>query len=211
MNEWAKEYPKEGPIHCHVSWHQALWSLETGRRDEAWRIYTKDLQPGGSWGPQINVLTDYASFLARAEMAGDTIDPELRRTISRYASQWFPNSGIVFVDMHSALAFAMAGDGDALRSLIDTPKGPAADILAPIARGFDAFAHQRWSEAVRELQPILATHERVGGSRAQRDLLEYTVTSALFRNGQAEEARQLVSMRRPENGRGGYPIAGLVG
>ena len=211
LNEWAKEYPKEGPIHCHVSWHRALWSLETGRRDDAWRIYTKDLQPGGSWGPQINVLTDCASFLARAEMAGETIHPDLWQTISRYASQWFPNSGIVFADMHSALAFAMSGDGDALRNLIDTPKGPAADILAPIARGFDAFAHQRWGEAVRELQPILATHERVGGSRAQRDLLEYTVTSALLRNGQAEEARQLVSMRRPENGRGGFPIAGLVG
>jgi hypothetical protein len=144
-------------------------------------------------------------------LAGETIDPELWRTISRYASQWFPDSGITFADMHSALAFAMTGDGDALRSLIDSPKGPAADILAPIARGFDAFARQEWSEAVRELQPVLATHERVGGSRAQRDLLEYTVTSALLRNGQADEARHLISTRRSENGRGGFPIAGLTG
>jgi hypothetical protein len=211
LNEWAQEYPKEGQIHCHVSWHRALWSLETGRREDAWRIYSKDLQPGASWGPQINVLTDCASFLARAEMAGEMIDPERWRTISRYASLWFPNSGIAFADMHSALAFAMAGDGDALRGLIDTPKGPAADILAPIARGFDAFARQSWSEAVRELRPILTTHERVGGSRAQRDLLEYTVTSALLRNGQAEEARQFISTRRPGNGRGGFPIKGLLG
>jgi hypothetical protein len=105
----------------------------------------------------------------------------------------------------------MAGEGDALRRLIDNPKGSAADILAPIARGFDAFARQEWSESVRELQPVLATHERLGGSRAQRDLLEYTVTSALFRNGQSDEARHLISTRRPGNGRGGFPIAGLVG
>jgi hypothetical protein len=94
--------------------------------------------------------------------------------------------------MHSALAFAMSGDSDSLRSLIDNPKGPAADVLGPIARGFDAFARQRWSEAVRELHPVLATHECVGGSRAQRDLLEYTVTSALLRNGQVNEARRLI-------------------
>lgn len=105
----------------------------------------------------------------------------------------------------------MAGDSDALRSLVDNPKGPAADMLVPIARGFDAFARQEWNEAVRELRPVLATHERVGGSRAQRDLLEYTVTSALLRGGQADAARRLISSRRPQNGHGGFPIAGLAG
>jgi len=211
LTAWARDYPKDGQLHCHVSWHRAIWSLETGRRDEAWRIYKNDLHPGGSWGPPLNVLTDGASFLARAEMAGEAVDPELWRAISRYAAQWFANSGVAFADMHSALAFAMAGDADALRALIEAPKGPAADVLAPIARGFDAFARRQWSAAVRELQPVLAVHERVGGSRAQRDLLEYAVTCALLRNGQAREARQLVSTRRPGNGRGGFPIAGLGG
>lgn len=211
LSQWAKDYPKDAHIHCHISWHRAIWSLETGQRDDAWSIYLRDLHPGGSWGPQINVLTDCASFLARAEMAGEAVDPELWRAISRYASQWFPNSGITFADMHSALAFAMAGDSDALRSLVDNPKGPAADILVPIARGFDAFARQNWNEAVQELQPVLATHERVGGSRAQRDLLEYAVTSALLRGGHVDAAQRLISSRRPQNGRGGFPIAGLSG
>lgn len=209
LKEWAKEYPKDGLLHCHVSWHQAIWSLETGQREDAWSVYAEDLHPGGSWGPPLNVLTDCVSFLARAKMAGEAIDPELWRTISRYASHWFPKSGTIFADMHSAIAFAMSGDDDALHSLIDNAQGPAADVLGPIGRGFDAFARQRWSEAVRQLYPVLATHERVGGSRAQRDLLEYAVTSALLRDGRADEARQLISTHRPENGRGGFPIAGL--
>src|SRR5205807_2486648 len=82
LNEWAGQYPKDGLMHCHVSWHQAIWSLETGRSREAWSIYAKDLQPGGSWGPQLNVLTDCASFLARAEMAGETVNPDHWTTIS---------------------------------------------------------------------------------------------------------------------------------
>jgi len=210
LTQWAKDYPRDGQLHCHVSWHQAIWSLETGKRNEAWNIYGRDLHPGGSWGPQLNVLTDCASFLARAEMAGEAVDPEKWKAISDYAAQWFPNSGMIFADIHSALAFAMAGDGEALRSLIDNPKGSAADIIPPIARGFAALASKNWDEAVRELQPILSMHERVGGSRAQRDLLEYSVTNALLRGGRTEDAHRLIKTRRPQNGTGGYPLAGMA-
>jgi tetratricopeptide (TPR) repeat protein len=209
LGQWNATYPREGQLHCHISWHLALWSLETGRRDQAWKIYREALHPGGSWGPQINVLTDCASFLARAEMAGEPRSPELWREISQYAARWFPNSGIVFADMHSALAFAMAGDADALGKIIEHPKGPAADILVPIARGFDGLARGDWTRVVDQLKPVLQSHERVGGSRAQRDLLEYSVTCALLRNGRADEARRLISSRRPQNAASGLPLAGM--
>jgi hypothetical protein len=209
LDEWNATYPREGQLHCHISWHLALWSLETGRRDQAWKIYREALHPGGSWGPQINVLTDCASFLARAEMAGEARSPELWREISQYAAKWFPNSGIIFADMHSALAFAMAGDADALARIVENPKGPAADILVPIARGFDGLAKGDWTRVVDELKPVLQSHERVGGSRAQRDLLEYSVTCALLRSGRAGEARRLMMSRRPRNAAGGLPLAGM--
>ena len=209
LDDWSREYSPDGQLHCHISWHRALWSLETGRRERAWEIYRTALKPGGAWGPPLNVLTDCASFLLRAEIAGETVEPVLWHEIAEYAARWFPNSGIVFADIHSALAFAMAGKRHALQRIVDNPQGPAADILAPIARGFDAFARCDWAAAVSEIRPLLETHERVGGSRAQRDLLEYTVTSALFRDGRRDEARQLISSRRPTNGKGGYPLAGL--
>jgi hypothetical protein len=209
LNQWSATYPREGHLHCHLSWHLALWSLETGRRDQAWQIYREALHPGASWGPQINVLTDCASFLARAEMAGEPRSQELWREISQYAAKWFPNSGIIFADMHSALAFAMAGDMDALGRIIEHPKGPAADILVPIARGFDGLARGDWTRVVDELKPVLQVHERVGGSRAQRDLLEYSVTCALLRSGRADEARRLIVSRRLQNAASGLPLAGM--
>jgi hypothetical protein len=193
-------------MHCHISWHLALWSLELGRGADAWAIYRDALQPSATWGPSLNVLTDCASFLARAGMAGENVDPALWRDISAFATKWFPNSGIVFADVHSALAFAMGGNPDALRAIIDNPKGPAADILAPIARGFQAFAGQDWEGALREIGPVLQQNERIGGSRAQRDLLEYTAACALLRGGQPDKALRLISSHRP---RGRYPLAGL--
>ena len=209
LDDWSRDYSPNGQLHCHISWHRALWSLETGRRERAWEIYQTALKPGGAWGPPLNVLTDCASFLVRAEMAGQAVEPALWDEIAEYAARWFPNSGILFADIHRALAFAMAGKRDALQRIIDNPQGPSADILVPIARGFDAFARRDWGAAAGEIRPLLDTHERVGGSRAQRDLLEYTVTCALLRSGQRDEALQLISSRRPANGKGGYPLVGL--
>src|SRR6476646_1231908 len=101
--------------------------------------------------------------------------------------------------MHTWLAYAMAGDDDKLAAFSDSPRGAAGDMVPPMARGFSAFARGDWKTAVAEIEPLLATHERLGGSRAQRDLLEYVVASAKLRAGRADEARQFIQSRRPHN------------
>ena len=112
--------------------------------------------------------------------------------------------------MHTVLAYAMAGDSAALAKFIETPKGATADLLQPLARGFEAYAQGDWARTIGEIEPLLATHERLGGSRAQRDLLEYVVTSAMVKAGRASEARTMIEKRRPQNGKGkGFPLAGL--
>jgi hypothetical protein len=209
LDDWSRDYSSEGQLHCHISWHRALWSLETGRRERAWKIYRTCLKPNAAWGPPLNVLTDCVSLLLRAEMAGAAVDRSLWNEIAEYAARWFPSSRIIFANVHAALALAMAGNRVALHRIVENGQAPAADILPPIARGFDAFARGKWAKVVEETGPVLETHERVGGSRAQRDLLEYTVTCALLRNGQRDDALQLISRRRPANGKGGYPLAGL--
>lgn len=208
--DWMKDYSRDGLMHCHNSWHLALWSMETGRRAEAWRIYDSALRPAAAWGPQINVITDCVAFLARAEFAGEPRQPDRWRELADYATRWFPRTGLGFVDMHTALAYAMAGDDDTLAKFVENPRGATADLLAPLSRGFAAFAQADWARAAAEIQPLLATHERLGGSRAQRDLLEYLVAAALIRGGKADEARRQISQRRPQNGKGaGFPLAGL--
>lgn len=210
LKEWARDYPREAHIHCHVNWHIALWAMELGAADEAWTVYRTALHPGAAWGPQINVLTDCASFLFRAELAGEKRQPELWRELSTYAAKWFPNPGLAFSDAHAALAHAMAGDGEALAKIAEQPKGPAAEVVGPIAKAFGAFAREDWTTVVTALLPVMAEHERVGGSRAQRDLVEYTLTTALLRQGRTEEAGRLIAAHRPNNSReGGFPIREL--
>jgi hypothetical protein len=43
----------------------------------------------------------------------------------------------------------------------------------------------------------MADLARVGGSRAQRDMVEQTLLTALVRQGKVEEARDVATLRRP--------------
>jgi len=209
LEEWWRDYPKESLLHCHLSWHIALWRMELGRAQDAWEFYRAHLRPGPSTGPPLNTLTDSASFLFRAEMAGETRDPELWRELSHYATQWFPSPGIAFADVHGALAHALAGNADALAKIVDGAKGPAAEIVAPISRAFRAFARSDWTGAIAELETVMAAHERVGGSRAQRDLIEYALVVSLLRAGRIEDARRLLQTRRLAGRTSGWPIQGI--
>ncbi|MBV8391561.1 MAG: tetratricopeptide repeat protein [Alphaproteobacteria bacterium] len=210
LNDWMKDYSRDGLLHCHNSWHQAIWSLETGKRAEAWRIYDENVSPRGAWGPQVNVATDAAAFLLRAEMAGEPRKTEQWRELADYATKWFGKPGLSFVDMHTVLAYAMAGETDKLTAFMDNPRGSAGDMVPAMARGFTAYANGDWKTAEAEIEPLLDTHERLGGSRAQRDLLEYTTIVSKLKGGKAAEARATIEKRRPNSGKGaGYPLAGL--
>jgi tetratricopeptide (TPR) repeat protein len=210
LKDWARAYPRAANLHCHVSWHQALWSMELGHADDAWSIYRESLHPGGAWGPQINVLTDCASFLFRAELAGAPRQAQYWKDLSAYAQTWFPSPGLAFADVHAALAHAMAGDGEALARIAEAPKGAAADVVGPVAKAFAAFAREDWAGTIAALEPHMAEHERLGGSRAQRDLVEYALTAALLRSGRADEAARTIRAHRPQNARdGGFPLKEL--
>jgi hypothetical protein len=187
----------------------ALWELELGRPQEAFAVFRAHLRPGASTGPPINTLSDSASFLFRAEMAGEARDPALWRDLSQYAAQWFPSPGLAFADVHAALAHALAGNSEALARIIDTAKGPAAEVVAPLARAFGAFSREDWLGATSELEGILAGHERIGGSRAQRDLIEYALVVCRLRAGRIDEARRLLGQRRTRSRATARPVSGL--
>ncbi|ABD53656.1 tetratricopeptide repeat protein [Jannaschia sp. CCS1] len=197
LDGWMDGYRPEALLHGHLSWHQALWALQDGDWDAMWGHYRGGIAPGSSHSLPINVLTDAAALLWRAEMAGATVAAEDWRSLSTYATQYFPNPTQSFADMHAALAHAMAGDGEALAKVTEASKGFAADMVRPVARAWGAVARGDWAGALEELTPVMADHARLGGSKAQRDLLELTWLLCLMRTGQKAEARRAAVTRRP--------------
>jgi len=170
---------------------------------------TDALSPGTSQSPPLNVLTDTAALLARAELRGVDVPAKYWKRISAYAAERFPKPAIAFADVHAALAHAMAGDSDALKRIVAEAAGPAADLVQGFAQGFDAFARADWAGACQCFGRVLVGHERLGGSRAQRDLLEMAMAASLLRIGRGDEARRFLVTRRPAT-MGPEAVAGLA-
>ena len=197
LTDWLAGYDRSGVMHGHLSWHAALWSLEQGETDRMWQIVDADVAPGAALGLPINILTDTASILFRAEVAGETVAPEQWQKVSDYARQHYPKCGNAFIDMHAALAHAMAGASEPLQEIISNPAGPAADLVPDAALACREIAAKNWAQAARHLTACMADHARIGGSRAQRDLLEHALLTCLLKLGRSGEARHLLALRRP--------------
>ena len=54
----------------------------------------------------------------------------------------------------------------------------AGPIVPALVEAFDAFARKDYAKAIALIEPHMAEHERIGGSRAQRRLIELTLAAA---------------------------------
>ncbi len=197
LTNWLLDYDDRAVLHGHLSWHAALWALHDGDEAMMWQVIDAGVGPGSSKGLPINVLTDTAAILYRAEVAGLSVDSDRWIELSDYAARFFPDTGQSFADMHAALSHAMAGQEDRLAHIAQSAKGFAGDLVQPVARAWGAIANENWSTALEELVQVMGRTERLGGSRAQRDLLELTYANVLLKLGQTAEARRCLSIRRP--------------
>ena len=215
LDAWLPTYPREGLMHCHISWHVALFALMLGDIERAWQVYQAQVHPGGAWGPALNVATDSTSFLWRAELAGHGRKPSLWNEVHVYGQKSFPKPGIAFVDVHRALAAVAAGDRDGIASYVAeleqraaSGRSPAGDVVPRLANGLAAYGDGDWVKAIAALEPALAETVRIGGSRAQRDLIENTLLAAYLKAGRDADARKLLAAhtdRRPS-----VPVVGLT-
>ena len=207
LEGWLPDYPRQGLMHCHISWHVAMFALSVGRIEQAWRVYRQQVHPGGSWGPFLNTSTDSVAFLWRVELAGQQRRPQMWSAVRDYALRFFPKAGLAFADVHCALASIASGDDASLARIVEelearvaSGRYPAGGVVPTLVAGFAAYEKGAWDEAVRLFEQARAETVRIGGSRAQRDLAEHTLIAACLRDGQAEAARKLVasySDRRP--------------
>ncbi|WP_300032084.1 tetratricopeptide repeat protein [uncultured Roseobacter sp.] len=198
LSTWLEDYPRDGLMYAHLYWHAALWYLEQGDTEAMWARVDAAVSPdSGTISPAINVLTDTASILHRATMAGVPVDQARWQSVSAFAKRAFPATGNAFVDVHAALSHAMAGDSEALEQIIDHPAGPAADLVPDLAKGFRAIAARDWAAASAALTRAMGDLARIGGSRAQRDMVEQSLLNTLVHEGRAREARDIAALRRP--------------
>jgi tetratricopeptide (TPR) repeat protein len=215
LSSWLTTYPRSGFFHGHLSWHLSLCELQAGNWAAARRLYVDALAlDRHSGGPQQR-MSDATAFLWRSELAGHPRDAAAWRAMYDYANTALPRAGSGLADLHVILAQAAMGDDAALdarasqmEDLAREGRYPSGSYLPALSRGFVAFERGDFSAATEALAPLVGESERIGGSRAQHDLIEFTLLKAYLNADRLDEARRLLSARRP--GASGVPVAGVA-
>jgi tetratricopeptide (TPR) repeat protein len=188
MNEHVAYWGAGTVVATHCWWHLALFHLALSQVDQALTLYDRRIRAGHSTA--ISDLIDAAALLWRAELR----DGNIGTRWSELAAAWAPHidDGFCsFTDMHAMLAFVGARDWDRAQRLelalarsasLPTRYGETTrQVGLPACRALIAFGRGNDTLAINLLASLPALAHRLGGSHAQRDVLNLTLLKAIGR------------------------------
>jgi tetratricopeptide (TPR) repeat protein len=190
------------PNQVHIWWHRALFHVELGQYDAALALYDGPIR---STQRRLGVsLTNASALLWRLDLLGcDVADRwgDLTALWEGHAD----GKCLVFADIHAAMAELRSGAEARVERRLTAMRetaasnAEAADIYRavgiPVIEGFTAFHRGAYDQAVTALLPVRVELWRIGGSHAQRDVVDWTLTEAAARAGLRDVALALAHER----------------
>jgi tetratricopeptide (TPR) repeat protein len=186
----------------HIWWHKALFHLELGQYEAALALCDGPIRE--TQRPLCLSLTNATALLWRL----DTLGVDIGQRWPEQADLWQGHADgkcLVFGDVHAAMAELRAGREPLVERRLAAMRETAASgreaaplyrqVGIPIVEGLAAFHHGQWAEAVERLLPVRCDLWQIGGSWAQRDVVDWTLTEAAVRAGQRDVARSLAYER----------------
>jgi len=184
----------------HNWWHLTLYHLELGEIDEALAVYDTTIRARRSteW---LDVV-DAAALLWRLSLFGVDVTDRAAQ-LAADIDDLVGEPVYIFHDWHAVMAFALAGDRARVERVILTNRhlsAPTNRMAAERAgldllEAFGAFAAGRADRAIDLLIDIRPRAHAVGGSHAQRDIIDLTLIAAAARADDDSLARTLVAER----------------
>ena len=200
LGDWLDGYDKRGPFNVHLSWHQALFQLATGKPDNAVSLYESHIRPSVV-KKNLGSLADSASLMWRMKIYGDG-QPGPWEEVREIALPAAEKPGPAFRDAHAALTFAAGGFSEELGRMLsglgeaaDGGDALATEVTLPLVRGIEAFAHGAYQDAADNLDGLVEQLSRIGGSHAQREVFEDTILESYIRAGRFDKAQDLLNTR----------------
>jgi tetratricopeptide (TPR) repeat protein len=186
----------------HIWWHKALFHLELGQYDAALALYDGPMR--ATQRPVALSLTNATALLWRLDTLGSGIGDRWQEQ----AALWQGHADgkcLVFGDIHAAMAELRSGQEGLVERRLEAMRATAANgveaahlyrtVGIPVVEGLAAFHRGTYAEAVELLLPVRFDLWQIGGSHAQRDVVDWTLTEAAVRAGQRDVALSLAHER----------------
>ena len=192
----------ENLLQSHVWWHKSLFHLELGQSDAALALYDgpilRTMRPLGTR------LTDPAALLWRLDTLGHNVGNRWQDLLPIWDGH-ADGKCLVFTDLHAAMVELRSSNEALADRRLGWMRATAAsnaeaapiyrEVGIPLVEGFMAFHEGAYGEAVELLYPVRHDVWRIGGSHAQRNVVEWTLTTAALRSGQRDIALALAYER----------------
>jgi len=211
LDNWVAESGRAASHRAHFSWHAALHELAMGDTEAVRQRYYTQLAPPTVSG--VRALIDSASLLWRwvvttsgwdaaagtTAFPGETAPPPVECVLDAAGSDLVDRPETPFVALHSALALAAADDLTRLARLrahcADSSELAVRTTVATVCDALLAAGEREWGRAAGLLTDVLPGLPRIGGSAAQREIVEETLLYCLVSDGQADRALALLDGR----------------
>ncbi|GAB4003499.1 tetratricopeptide repeat protein [Nocardioides ultimimeridianus] len=198
MSEWVVADGARTESLSHFAWHAAMHELSLGDLDAVRRRYRSQLDPHGAVG--CRALVDGGSLLFRWALTPEACDvPDFGEILAATRPGTLEQPATPFLAMHAATARLACGDADALDELArwaSMHEHPTfREVVAPLGEALASMARGGCSEAADRLARLAPQVWRLGGSDAQREIVEEARIAALLRAERWDEARTVLDAR----------------
>ncbi len=196
----------------HNAWHWALFNLELGRLDDALHLYDTYIRGGRSTA--MVDLVDASAMLWRLEFMGVDIGPRWAALADDWEAQAEPGH-YTFNDFHAMLAWVGSGRSAKAREWLTAQNSTASpsdltslarDVGEPLLSALQERQQGRTAAAVTQLQAIRPVIHRMGGSHAQRDLVDLLLIDSAIELPDPELAAKLIAKRLPQRPQDGIGL-----
>lgn len=218
LDHWVAESGRSASHRAHFSWHAALHELALGDTEAVRRRYYSQLAAPEVTG--VRALVDSASLLWRwrttttdwdaavalgvpgaagGAFPGEVAQPPVAPVLEAVDPALLDRPQTPFVALHAAIALGAAGDAARLRDLAAhcrrSRDGVLRGTVATLCQALEATVESRWSDAATLIEDVLPVLARVGGSAAQREVVEETLLIALVNAGHQDRATRILDER----------------
>ncbi len=199
--DWA---PDNG-FAFHNWWHLALFRLDRAEYGKVLMLYDECVHPE----PSVIMLSlvDASALLWRLRLERVDVGRRFEALADEWEAQLEAEGGFyAFNDLHAAMAFAACERGQsvgALKAAMAVTARRQDDlgrmtrrIGMPLVYAMEAFAAERYAEAIDSIESVRDFANCFGGSHAQRDVLTLTLIEAALRSGDHARARHYLAERK---------------
>ncbi len=200
MNACEDHWGHDNYLSIHNRWHLSLYHIERCEFGQALELHDRFMLVTPK--SELMDMHDSAALLWRLVLDGIDVGDRWTIVADKYA-EVVDQAYMAFNDLHAMMSFAATGrEAEAQLAAIEVAAleySTAGDINRvvglPLVRGIHAFGRSEYAAAKQLLSQVRHNSHLIGGSIAQRDVINLTLLEACVRDGDHQMARALLEER----------------